>query len=101
MKQLDTGKSYRVTGNQFDIAKSTLRDHATGKVSRVGAGRPTVLSSEEEKAIVRSCQELAHNGLPLEVFLAFSTATLLKMGVSEIRHPPPKLWYPKKERKNL
>lgn len=66
VKLVGEGKSYRVTGDRFDIAKSTLHDQATGKCSRVGAGRPTVLSSEEEKAIVRSCQELAHNGFPLD-----------------------------------
>ena len=43
-----------------DNAKSPIHDHNTGKSSKEGAGNSTVLSSREEKAIIRSCQKQAH-----------------------------------------
>ena len=66
VKAVEEGQSLRVAGNRFDIAKSTLHDHVTRKTVKVGAGKPTVLCEEEEKAIVRSCQELAHSGFGLD-----------------------------------
>ena len=59
-------RSLRAAEDQFGIPKSTLHDHATGKFVRIGAGRPPILSEEEEKAIVRSCQELARCGFGLD-----------------------------------
>ena len=66
VKAVEEGQSLRVAGNRFDIAKSILHDHVTRKMVKVGAGKPTVLCKEEEKAIVRSCQELAHSGFGLD-----------------------------------
>ena len=59
-------QSLRIAGNRFDIPKSTLHDHLTGRMTHTGAGRPTVLAEAEEKAIVRSCQELAQCGFGLD-----------------------------------
>lgn len=55
-----------VARERFYLAKSTVHNHATGKSTRVGAGRPPVLSFEEEKSIVRSCQELAECGFGVD-----------------------------------
>lgn len=40
----------------YGIPLTTLHDHVHGNVSKVGAGRPTVLTYEEEREIVYSCQ---------------------------------------------
>ncbi len=58
--------SLRVAAERYDIPKSTLYRHITGESKRLGSGRPTVLNAEEEKAIVRICQELAQSGFGLE-----------------------------------
>ena len=42
----------------YGIPITTLHDHMHGLASKVGAGRPTTLTYEEEKEIVYSCQVL-------------------------------------------
>ena len=61
--------SLRVAGWRFDLAKSTVHIHATGKSRKVGAGRPTILTEEEEKSIVRSYQELAQCGFGVDCII--------------------------------
>ena len=60
------GLSLRVAGERFDIANSTVHNHTSGKSTRVGAGRPPVLTFDEEKSIVWSCQELAERGFGVD-----------------------------------
>ena len=62
------GLSLRKAAERYGDLKSTLYDHVAGD-RRCGAGRPTVLTEEEEKVIVRSCQELATVGFGLDRFL--------------------------------
>ena len=58
--------SLRVAEERFSIPKSTIHDHVAGKCSKSGAGRPTVLTADEETSIVRSCQELAQSGFGVD-----------------------------------
>ena len=44
----------------YGIPVTTLHDHVHGLASKVGAGRPTILTYEEEREIVYSCQ-VQHN----------------------------------------
>ena len=55
------GLSFRKAAERYDLPKSTLYDQVTGS-KRCGTGRPTVLTNDEEKSIVRVCQELAESG---------------------------------------
>ena len=57
-------KPYRAA-LQFGVPSSTLHDHLTGKSKKRYGGRPTVLSSSEEKEIVRICETLQQVGFPL------------------------------------
>ena len=61
--------SLRQAGERYDVPKSTLHRHVQTDSGRCGAGRPTVLTEEEEKTIVRSCQELARIGFGLDRIL--------------------------------
>lgn len=62
------GLSFRKAAERYGLPKSTLYDQlAVGR--RCNAGRPTVLTEEEEKSVVRSCQELAQLGFGLDRFL--------------------------------
>ena len=63
-----TSLSIREAAERYDIPKSTLYDHVSGK-KRCGVGRPTVFTVDEEKAIVRSCQVLAEAGFSLNRFI--------------------------------
>jgi len=58
--------SLRVAGERFDLPKSTIHRHVQGKSMKVGAGRPTALTKEEEKSVVRSCEELAQLGFGID-----------------------------------
>ena len=58
--------SLRGAEERFDVPKSTIHDHTSGKRTRVGAGRPTILTEEEERSIVRSCQALAQAGFGVD-----------------------------------
>lgn len=51
-KQLSQNQAAKLYG----IPVSTLHSHIHGVPSRVGAGRPTILTYDEEKEIVYSCQ---------------------------------------------
>ena len=44
---------------------STLHDHVSGKSSRIHSGAPTVLSADEEKEIVTSCEVMQELGFPM------------------------------------
>ena len=52
MKQMSLNKASKVYG----IPVVTLHRHIHGGASKVGAGRPTILTYEEEKEIVYTCQ---------------------------------------------
>ena len=58
--------SLRVAEEQYQVPKSTIHDQVKGKSVRVGAGRPPVLTYEEEKSIVRSCEILAQSGFGVD-----------------------------------
>lgn len=62
------GLSLRKAAERYGLPKSTLYDQVVGG-RRCGAGRPTVLTNEEEKSVVRTCQELAQLGFGLNRFL--------------------------------
>ena len=47
------------------IPVSTLHDHVQGKVKKVGAGKPAVLTYAEEKEIVYCCQVWQEMGFGL------------------------------------
>ena len=51
-KQLSINKAAQM----FGIPVSTLHSHLHGGPSKVGAGRPTTLTHEEEREIVYICQ---------------------------------------------
>lgn len=61
------GLSLRKAAERYGLPKSTLYDQVCGR--KCGAGRPTVLTYEEEKSVARSCQELARLGFGLDRFL--------------------------------
>ena len=52
VKQLSINKAAQM----FGIPVSTLHSHVHGGPSKVGAGRPTTLTYEEEREIVYTCQ---------------------------------------------
>ena len=54
------------------IPVSTLHDHVKGKVNKVGAGEPTVLTYAKEEGIVYYCQVLQEIGLGLTKEIASS-----------------------------
>ena len=62
------GLSIRRAAERYGLPSSTVFDHVGGG-RRCGAGRPTVLTHEEEKVIVRTCQELAQFGFGLDRFI--------------------------------
>ena len=55
---MQSGMSIAEAARRCGIPRTTLSDHAKGKCSKVGAGRPTVLTPQEEKELVVSCQIL-------------------------------------------
>ena len=58
--------SLREVEERFGIPKSTIHDLLKGHGRQIGAGRPTTLSTEVERAIVRLCQELAQPGFGVD-----------------------------------
>ena len=56
------GMKVAQAAKRFDIPFSTLHDHIKGKVSKVGAGSPTILTEREEQEIVASVQVLQEIG---------------------------------------
>ena len=62
---VQSGVSIAEAARRCGIPRTTLSDHARGKYSRVGAGRPTVLTPQEEKELVVSCQILQQMGFGL------------------------------------
>ncbi len=58
--------SQRVAEERVDVPKSTIHDHVFGKFTKAGADRPPILTAEEEKSIVRSCQELAESSFGVD-----------------------------------
>ena len=54
-----------LASRKFNIPMATLHDHVKGKVDRVGAGAPTVLTEKEKKEIVVSVQVLQEIGFGL------------------------------------
>lgn len=50
---------------KFGVPSSTLYDHLKGRSQKRYGGRPTVLSTQEEKEIVVSCEVLQQFGFPL------------------------------------
>ena len=57
--------SMRSLARKYDIPKSTLHDHLKGKSKQVGAGGPTVLSTQVEREIALACTTLADMGFGL------------------------------------
>ena len=55
------GVSVRSLARKYGIPPSTLHRHARME-SRIGAGHPTILTPEEEKEVVYSCQVLQEMG---------------------------------------
>ena len=58
------GMSYRKACKNFDVKKSTLHDFI-GKGGVKSAGRPTLLSAEDEKSIAELSDTVAEWGSPL------------------------------------
>ena len=50
---------------KYGVPFSTLHDHLLKKDTQVGAGRPTILTHEEEREIVYPCQVLQEMGFGL------------------------------------
>lgn len=48
--------SSRKVAVKYDVPYATLRSHVKGIPAKVGAGRPTVLTHQEEEEIVYTCQ---------------------------------------------
>ena len=48
--------SLRKAAIKYDIPYATLRSHVRDIPAKVGAGRPTVLTHQEEEEIVYTCQ---------------------------------------------
>ena len=64
--KIKTGElSLRAAAVTYHIPKSTLSDHLRGTSSKRYGGGSTVLSMEEEREIVLTCQVLADMGFPL------------------------------------
>ena len=57
--------SLRATAVTYKIPKGTLSDHVRGTSSKHYGGGPTVLTVDEEREIVITCQVLAEMGFPL------------------------------------
>ena len=57
--------SINAISKKYGIPVSTLHDHVRGKVKKVGAGKPTVLTYAEEEEIVYCCQVLQEIGYGL------------------------------------
>ena len=57
--------SVRSIAKKYGVPSSALHDHLLKKDTWVGAGRPTILTSEEERVIVYSCQVLQEMGFGL------------------------------------
>ena len=57
--------SIRSTAHKYGIPVTTLHNHLRKTSTTVGAGRPTVLTSEEEREIVYCCQVLQEVGFGL------------------------------------
>ena len=53
----------------FDIARQTLTDKIMGKYTKVGGGRKTKLTEDEEKILVDYCMFMAKCSHPLTVTL--------------------------------
>jgi transposase len=56
---LESGKgklSIRAASKQFGVPYSTLQDHTSKRYTNIGSGHPTILTADEEKEIVYSCQ---------------------------------------------
>ena len=54
LREIESGEATSINSaaKKYGILKSTLYDHAKKKVTRAGAGRPTVLSEKEEEEVV-------------------------------------------------
>ena len=61
----------KCNSKKYSIPESTLHGHAKGKVKKVGAGKPTVLTYEEEE-IMYCCQVLQEIGFGLTKAIASS-----------------------------
>ena len=65
LNEIESGKgkeSIYKLAKKYGIPSSTLYDHARKKVSKSGAGRPTVLTRAEEEELVYCCQVLQEMG---------------------------------------
>ena len=54
-----------MAAKQYKIPVTTLYDHTKGKIHKIGAGAPTVLTYSEEKEIAATLQVLQEIGFPL------------------------------------
>lgn len=81
MKAVECGElTIRGAAARFNIPRSTLHDHISGKHTRVHSGAPTVLTAEEEKEIERACVVLQDMGFPLtREFVAVAIRDFLKV----------------------
>ena len=59
-----------LAARKFNIPATTLYDHTKGRLTKIGAGAPTVLTPMEEKEVVTSLQVLAEIGFGLTKELA-------------------------------
>ena len=57
--------SIHAAAQKYGIPVTTLHNHLRKTTTTVGAGRPTVLTSEEEREIVYCCQVLQEVGFGL------------------------------------
>ena len=57
--------SVRSIAKKYGVPSSTLHHHLLKKDTQIGAGRPTILTPEEEREIVYSCQVLQEMGFGL------------------------------------
>ena len=49
------GMKVAVAAEKYYVPLSTLHDHIRERVTKIGAGAPTILTKEEEKEIVVRC----------------------------------------------
>ena len=62
---VESEKSCRGAGFTWDVAKSSVNNHRSGRYATYQVGRPPIFSYDEEKEILRCLQVLADSGFGL------------------------------------
>ena len=79
-------ESINSAATKYKIPYSTLASHVKGTVASKKAGKPTLLSREEEEALVEALVYLAECGfgLNLKIFRNFVNTYIQKLGIFNI-----------------